>query len=213
MITPDSLSSTCVDLLLRATDPADEDRSILVSDLLQAGLQFTPNCHPDGPFQNYGSWVEIPFASFADPFSHCDGPQDIMLTRSEHRLQQYLQELSYAGYVTSGETHKLYKLGTRMGWVIGCEMLLEAGLVYVPRMMEQPRTRFSALDPLLHDAVESRSPQIVLFWLKMRDNADTVHLPYIDNVKTAVMYASEARHNENIAEALLSHLVGQRKRL
>ncbi|KAH5281913.1 hypothetical protein HBI71_003440 [Parastagonospora nodorum] len=209
----DDKGNTCVDLLLRATDPADEDWSVLVSDLLQAGLQLTPNCHPEGPFQSYGSWVEIPFESFADPFSHCNGPVDIMMTRSDHRLEQYLQELSYTGYVTSGETHKLYKLGTRMGWVVGCEMLLEAGLAYIPRVIDEPSTRSSVFESFLNDAVKSRNSQMVLFWLKIRDDADTDHLLYIGNVETALVYASEVCHNESITEVLLSHLVGQRKRL
>ncbi|KAH4911197.1 hypothetical protein HBI80_022340 [Parastagonospora nodorum] len=211
----DDEGNTCVDLLLRATDPADHIWNALVTDLLQAGLQMTPNCHPDGKFPSYGSWVEIPFASFAEPFSHHYGPADIVLTKSDHHLKQYLQEISYtsAGDITAGETQRLYKLATRMGWVAGCEILFEAGLAYMPQMIEEPPNRLSVSEPLIHDAIESRNPQMVLFWLQVRDDASTNHLPYIGNIETALVHASEICHNEEIAEILLSHLVSQRNRL
>jgi hypothetical protein len=204
--------STCVDLLLRATDPVDQTWNVLVSDLLTTGLQISNNS-AQGPYESYGSWVEIPFANFADPFANCSGPHDIMLTRSESRLKQYLHDMRCNGQPIPGGSEKLYKLATRMGWVLGCEILLEASLPYVPEVVEETPAPVSVSESLLFDAIESRNQNMVLLWLQTREDADEYRLPYIGNLETAFVHASEICRNQDIAHIILSHLIASRRRL
>jgi len=177
------------------------------------GLQISAKCHPVGQFESYGSWVEIPFTKFADPFSNCSAAMDIMLTKSQPQLKHYLQEMRYDRIADPGEPSKLFKMASRMGWVTGCETLLEAGMLYMPRLVEETPAQSSVSEPLLFDAIESRNPHMVLFWLHMRDKADADHLPYIGSLETSFVHASEICRNSEIADVILSNLIGQRKRL
>lgn len=86
-----------------------------------------------------------------------------MLTRTACRLRQHLQELQYTSQPVPGGAHKLYKLATRMGGVLGCKLLLEEGLSYIPHVVEDTLANVPISEPLLFDAIESRNPLIVLF--------------------------------------------------
>jgi len=98
---------------------------------------------------------------------------------------------------------------TRMGWVPGCKCLLDAGYSYVP---EEHRTDQSYVtrDPLLFDAIESQNQDMVLLWLTVRDNATATQLPYIGHLEAAIVHASEACQQEQIAKILVAYLVKQR---
>ncbi|KAF2822963.1 hypothetical protein CC86DRAFT_423034 [Ophiobolus disseminans] len=207
----DDMGNTCVDLLLRATDPVDQTWNTLVSDLLETGLQISTNCHPNGSFESYGSWVEIPFAGFPNPFFSSTEATDIFLIRSEPQLRHYLQELQHRNCIAPGGSQRLYKMATRMGWVYGCEAMLDSGLGYIPELVEGARARNPISEPLLFDAIESRSTQMVSFWLHIRDKVDPEHLPYIGDLEAAFVHASEIFQLQDIAELLLSHLIERRK--
>lgn len=205
--------STCVDLLLGVTDPADHRWNLLVTDLLQYDLKVSVRCHPEASFESYGSWVAISFDTFADPFL---GTHDVVtraaLLKSEEDFARAVQETCTDRILDTKQTVKLFKMTTRMGWVPGCKHLLDAGYDYIP---PEHRTEQSCTvhDPLLFDAVESQNPEMVMFWLTVREDAKAEHLPYIGSPETAVVYASGTCQQEGIAKILVAHLVKQRCQL
>lgn len=129
--------------------------------------------------------------------------------RSEEEFIKALQGGVVDHSFDSKKIVKLYKMTTRMGWVPGCKCLLDAGYSYVP---EEHRTDQSYVtrDPLLFDAIESQNQDMVLLWLTVRDNATATQLPYIGHLEAAIVHASEACQQEQIAKILVAYLVKQR---
>ncbi|KAI4620129.1 hypothetical protein J4E80_004655 [Alternaria sp. BMP 0032] len=115
-----------------------------------------------------------------------------------------LVNLSKASAAVDENPSHLYLLMTRMGWVRGCQILLDAGYSYTPEGRHHL--------PLLIEAIDSKNPSMVQFWLNTRENAAVEGLAYIGRLEYAVVYAlrvSEA----NIGKLLVTHLVEQRRQL
>ena len=105
-----------------------------------------------------------------------------------------------------GEVLKLYHMITLMGWVRGCQILLDAGLGYTDAPPRSP------LYLLLLNAVDSQSQSMVQFWLDVRENATAECLADIGGLEVAVVY-SFAGSQVNIAETVAAHLIEQRQKL
>jgi hypothetical protein len=183
-----------------------------VEDLFQQDLKISMYCHPEGPFESYGSWVEIAFEPFPDPFFDSNDATKAVLLKSASDLRRVLQQTLTGDSLDSREAIRLYKIMTRKGWVQGCEILFDAGLSYIPERYEgnQPA---AISDPLLFDAIESRNPDMVSFWLDIREGAQAEHLPYIGELEPAIIHASDACRNQHIAKTILARLVEQRHQL
>ena len=188
-----------------------------MTDLLQHDLKISGKCQHEALYDSYGSWVAISFDSFADPFL---GVHDVALSaallRSGDDFAKAVQG-DYANYVCdANHAVKLYKMMTRMGWVPGCRHLLDAGYDYIPpqHQTERPHLLYTTIyNTILNDAVESQNLEMVLFWLAVRDDAETSHLPYIGSLEVAIVYASGVCQQKDIANILVAHLVEQRRRI
>ena len=152
----------------------------------------------------YSSWLELPFETFSDPFAGLSKSAVAALLRSEAEFNEIVKRRHPNDAPWKEEAARLFALTTRMGWVRGCEILLDAGLSYII----DPKRRVS----LLLRAVESRNPAMVQFWLGVRQNAGEEYLEDIGSLEVAMIYAS-ARSNEDLAEILATHLVEQRRQL
>jgi hypothetical protein len=183
-----------------------------VADLLQQDLKISMCCHPEGSFESYGSWVEIPFEDFPDPFFDSSDVTKAVLLRSESGLGRIVRQDRTSNSLGLSNIIKLYKMATRKGWVRGCEILFDAGLTYTPELDNGNRPAIVP-DPFLFDAIESQNPDMVSFWLDVREGAKADHLPYIGELEAAVTHASDACCIEYIAKILLARLVEKRYQL
>jgi hypothetical protein len=183
-----------------------------VADLLQQDLKISVDCHPGGSFESYGSWVENPFKDFLDTFLDSSDITKAVLLRSESGLEKIVRQDPTSNSLSLSDIIRLYKMATRKGWVRGCEILFDAGLIYTPELDEGNRPAITS-DPFFFDAIESRNPDIVSFWLDVREDAKAEHLLYIDELEAAVTHASDACCNEHIAKTLLARLVEKRYQL
>lgn len=173
------------------------------SDLLGCDLRVSSGINR---ISSYGSWVELPFTDFPDPFLGLSNGTVAALLRSEVDFSRVIQT-NRSNHVLEGEDScNLYHMTTRMGWVRGCQILLDAELSFIP----SADCRDSIW--LLRQAVDSGSQAMVHFWLTVRDDATTEQLKWIGSLEGAVMYAY-AKPETNLAETLATHLVGQRHKL
>ena len=156
---------------------------------------------------SYSPWVGISFTSFPDPFSGLSDTTVAALLRSEMDFSSAIQTQTSNQLWQDGEVSKLYHMITLMGWVRGCQILLDAGLGYTSAV---PRSSWH--DLLLLNAVDSQNQAMVTFWLDVRENATAECLADIGGLEVALVYAF-AGSQVNIAEAVAAHLIEHRQKL
>jgi hypothetical protein len=179
-----------------------------ITDLLQHGLKISPGSYP---IDYIISWNLLPFNEFPDSFIGCSDATVAALLRSEADFSKLVQKRHPEEVLKQEEGSELYKLVTQMGWVRGCQILVDTGFRYVAQVPEGWGNGSDDLwyRCLLFKALYSRNQEMVKFWLGKREHATKGYLTDIGNLQSALVWALKTSE-ANIAEILLTNLVEQR---
>ncbi|KAF7673827.1 hypothetical protein GT037_008442 [Alternaria burnsii] len=198
---------TCLDFVVRVSK-FDHRYVPFVTDLLQHGLKISPKSYP---IDYIISWNLLPFSEFPDSFIGCSDATVAALLRSEADFSKLVQRGHPEEVSKQEEGSELYKLVTQMGWVRGCQILVDTGFRYATQVPEGWGNGSDDLGYrcLLFKALYSRNQEMVKFWLGKREHATKGYLTDIGNLQSALVWASETSE-ANMAEILLTNLVEQR---
>ncbi|CAI9637082.1 unnamed protein product [Alternaria burnsii] len=198
---------TCLDFVVRVSK-FDHRYVPFVTDLLQHGLKISPKSYP---IDYIISWNLLPFNEFPDSFIGCSDATVAALLRSEADFSKLVQRGHPEDVSKQEEGSELYKLVTQMGWVRGCQILVDTGFRYATQVPEGWGNGSDDLGYrcLLFKALYSRNQEMVKFWLGKREHATKGYLTDIGNLQSALVWALETSE-ANMAEILLTNLVEQR---
>lgn len=144
------------------------------------------------------------FEDFFVSLSNLDSAAEMVMMRSEKGLEAIIQENPHEDLIDAYYIGKLCGLATRIGWLRGCELLVQSGLDF--SIHGTRRT-------LLKIAIDTDEVDLVRFWLDARNVCNEGQLSAVGSLEEAFAYASEYSNTLAILEPILSYLVEQRRTL
>jgi hypothetical protein len=135
--------------------PREYQYQSLASDLLSHDLKISPITINMAHTRRHNCLVQFPFTDFPDPFVGLSNATVAALLRSEADLSEALKSRHFDETFKEKDMYVLYSLITRMGWVRGGQILLDAGLSYgsevgrTPPLLDTARLRESSYGAIL----------------------------------------------------------------